>query len=62
LARASNTRYQPRLLARPRSTRRDVAERMNDRISKQMILMIADDYGRLAAAIEEETKATQKPK
>jgi hypothetical protein len=41
---------------------RDAAERMKDHLSKQMMLMIADDYDRLAAAIEQEIRASKKPK
>jgi hypothetical protein len=31
---------------------RDVAERMKDQVAKQMMLGIADDYDRLAEALE----------
>ena len=41
---------------------RDVAERMKDQLSKQMMLMIADDYDRLAAAIEKEIQTSKTPK
>ena len=41
---------------------RDAAERMKDQLSKQMMLMIADDYDRLATAVEKEIRASKKPK
>jgi hypothetical protein len=41
---------------------RDVADRMKDQLSKQMMLMIADDYDRLAGAIEKEIRASKKSK
>jgi hypothetical protein len=43
-ARASNTRQESRLLARPLSTLRDIAELMTTKYRKQMMFIIADDY------------------
>jgi hypothetical protein len=37
---------------------RALAERMNDQISKRMMLMIADDYDRLANEVEKRAKGS----
>jgi hypothetical protein len=39
---------------------RDIAARMNDDVSKQMMLMIADDYDRLADTIQGEQDDSKK--
>jgi len=41
---------------------RDTAERMSDMVSKQMMLMIADDYDRLSDAIERELLRRERAK